>query len=92
MFLPTSSVTEFVTEERVAGEFVFKGHHGVAQEHALLRGAHDVQEVSGLMRAEALNRTVAAVADRFCDAVRTAVHPRHDRGQKSRAFRAEFVA
>ena len=24
MFLPTSSVTEFITEERVKGEFIFK--------------------------------------------------------------------
>ena len=38
MFLPTSSVTEFVTEERVAGEFVFKCKQMGDTSHLYIKG------------------------------------------------------
>ena len=51
-------------------------HDRVAQEHAALRRVHDREEFLRCLRAEA--RAVAAVADRLCDAVGTAIHFRKD--------------
>ena len=73
-----------------AGQLVFDGHDGMTQEHALARRVHDLEELLRLLRAEA--RALAADADRLRDAVRAAVHLRHDRRQECRALRAELVA
>ena len=62
----------------------------MAQQHTGLAGGHDLAEL--LVGRIAKAGHFAAVADRLRDAVRTAVHFRHDRCQQSCAFRTEFVA
>ena len=66
------------------------GQNRMAQQHAGLAGGHDLAEL--LVGRIAKAGHFAAVADRLRDAVRTAVHFRHDRCQQSCAFRTEFVA
>ena len=70
-----------------AHEEMLECHHGMREEHAALRGIHDVQEFLGRCCSEA--GAVTTVADWLCDAVGTAVHLRHNRCQKCRAFWAE---
>ena len=64
-----------------AGQFVFESHDGVAQEHALLTGTHDMQEFLGLFGAKAVDGAVTTIADWFGDTVRAAVHLGHNRGE-----------
>ena len=73
-----------------ARQLVLDRHDRVAQEHAALRALHNREEVLRRLRAEA--RTVAAVTDRFRDAVRAAVDLREDRSEERRAGGAEFAA
>lgn len=73
-----------------AHELVFECHDGVAQEHARRHAVHEGKEILGLLRTEAW--AVTAVADRLRDAVRTAIHLRHDGCEECRALRAELVA
>ena len=73
-----------------AHQLMLDGHDRMAQEHAPLGGTHDFHEVPGLLCAE--TGTITAVADRFRDAVRAAVHFCHDSGQQCRTLGAEFVS
>ena len=71
-----------------AGELVLHGLHRVAQQHALLRGAHDMSEVTRSCGAEA--RPVAAVTYRLRDTVWAAVDMRHGRRKECCALRAKL--
>ena len=72
-----------------ACQLVLDRHDRVAQEHSTLCGLHDCKEVLCCLRTEA--RAVAAVADRLCDAIGTAVNLCEDGGEKCRAGRTEFA-
>ena len=74
-----------------ASQFMLDGHHRVGQEHALLGAVHNGHEFLCLFGAKAHSGAVTAVADGFCDAVRTAVHLGHYRGQQGCALGAELV-
>ena len=71
-----------------AGDLVPDRHDGVAQEHAALGAVHNGEEFLRRLRAE--TRTVAAVADRLCDAVGTTIHLCKDGGEERGAARAEL--
>ena len=73
-----------------ARELMLDRHDGVAEQHAALRSLHDREELPRRLWPE--TRTVAAVADRLRDAVRTAVDFGKDGREERRTVRAELVA
>ena len=73
-----------------ARKLVLDRHDRVAQEHTALRAVHDGKEVLRRLCTEA--RALAAVADRFRDAVGAAVDLCKDGGEQCRAGRAELAA
>ena len=75
-----------------AGQFVFDGHYGVAEQHAFLGAVHNGHKFLRLFGTKTYNRPVAAVTDGLGNAVRAAVHLGHYGGEQRRALRAELVA
>ena len=73
-----------------ARQLVLDCHDRVAQEHTALRAVHDGKELLRCLRTE--TRAVAAVTDRFRDAVGAAVDLCKDGGEQCRAGGAELAA